>query len=148
MWLRARGVLPAAMSLLLLAGCTPQGPASPASGKPAQSQVAKRISLDEAYKLIQQHKDDAKFVILDVRTPKEYADGHIPQAINLDYYVPDYKARLDKLAKDRIYLIHCAIGGRSLKTLKLMKRLNFQEVYEFKAGFRGWKSAGYLTEKF
>lgn len=107
--------------------------------------MARRIPLEEAYHLVQRRKHDQTFVILDVRTPEEYARGHIPQAVNTDYYAQTFKTELDKLNKNHTYLIHCAVGGRSAKVLQLMMQMRFHEVYEVKAGFRGWQAAGYPT---
>lgn len=135
----------AATVVLLLAGCGSNPPPPPATENSEPSQIARRIPLEEAYQLVQRRKHDQTFVILDVRTPEEYARGHIPQAVNTDYYAQTFKTELGKLDKNHTYLIHCAVGGRSAKALQLMKQMRFQEVYEVKAGFRGWQAAGYPT---
>ena len=142
---RTRAGFAATVTLLLLAGCGTNSSAPPAAEGPEPGQVAKRISLKEAYQLVQRRKDDQTFVILDVRTPEEYGRGHIPRAVNMNYYASVFKTELDKLDKSHTYLIHCAVGGRSAKVLQLMTQMRFQEVYEVKAGFRGWHAAGYPT---
>lgn len=142
---RARAGFAATMALLLLAGCGTNSSPPPTTENLEPSQVARRIPLGEAYQLVQRRKDDRTFVILDVRTPDEYGRGHIPRAVNLDYYAQTFKTELDKLEKNHTYLIHCGVGGRSAKVLLLMKQMRFHEVYEVKAGFRGWHAAGYPT---
>src|SRR4030042_5725003 len=51
-----------------------------------QSQVIENVTPEKAYNLIQDNKENDDFVILDLRTPDEYAGGHIEDATNLDYY--------------------------------------------------------------
>jgi len=61
----------------------------------------------DAYTLIQKNKGNPDFVILDVRTPAEFADEHIENAINLDYYSETFRDDLNKLDKTKTYLIYC-----------------------------------------
>ncbi|AKG90678.1 Rhodanese-related sulfurtransferase [Geoglobus ahangari] len=120
----------------LLAGCSSQ-----------QSQVFKTISPDEAYKLIQENANNPDFVIIDIRTPQEYKAGHIPKAINIDYYSPTFKEELNKLDKSKTYLIYCRTGHRTGNTMPIMKELGFQKVYEIRGGITAWASKGYPVVK-
>jgi len=72
-----------------------------------QIQVARNIRVKDAYTLIQKNKGNPDFVILDVRTPAEFADEHIENAINLDYYSETFRDDLNKLDKTKTYLIYC-----------------------------------------
>lgn len=112
-----------------------------------QTQIIKDIPPKEAFTLIQNNKDNPNFVILDVRTPKEFADEHIENAINLDYYSETFKEDLNKLDKNKIYLIYCRIGNRSGKTLNIMKESKFSEVYNMLGGITGLKEEGLPTTK-
>jgi rhodanese-related sulfurtransferase len=112
-----------------------------------QAQIIEGITPGEAFELIQKNKDNPNFVILDVRTPKEFAEGHIKEAINLDYYSETFKEELNKLDKNKTYLIHCRSGNRSGKTLSIMKGLNFREVYDMLGGMNEWKAEGLPTTK-
>jgi len=111
----------------------------------SQTQVIKNITPDEAFVLIEKNKDSSNLVILDVRTSKEFEDEHIENAINLDYYSETFKDDLSKLDKNKVYVTHCQLGGRSAKTVVIMKDLDFVEAYNITGGIAGWKSKGLPT---
>ncbi|MBT2558406.1 rhodanese-like domain-containing protein [Hymenobacter sp. ISL-91] len=67
-------------------------------------------------------------VLLDVRTPEEYASGHLPGAANLDFRAPDLAARLQKLDPGKTYILYCASGNRSNKTALLLQEKGFKHV--------------------
>lgn len=81
-------------------------------------------------------------IILDVRTAGEVSEGHIPNAINVDYYATDFKMKVDHLDRDRTILLYCAAGSRSSKAMKLMSDMGFKALYNLKGGYSAWKSAG------
>ena len=78
---------------------------------------------------------------------KEYTAGHIQKAKWLDYYQDDFKAKLAKLDRKKPYLVHCASGGRSGKSMQLFRDLGFTRVYHMNDGFRGWEKAKLPAEK-
>ncbi len=126
----------------LLGACAIGGAqTAPASSSASQPRFV-TISPDKAHTLIQQHKDDPNFVILDVRTPQEFQSGHIQGAINIDFYAPDFPQQLDKLDKSKVYVLYCRSGNRSSKTVPLMKKLGFQTVYEIQGGIKAWSARG------
>lgn len=110
-------------------------------------QIIKNITLEEAYILIQENKDNPNFVILDVRTPEEFLGEYIENAVNLDYYSDTFRNDLDKLDKNRTYLIYCKSGRRSENALNIMKEQDFREVYNMLGGIIEWKSKGLPTTK-
>ncbi|MDB6112128.1 MAG: rhodanese-like protein [Pedosphaera sp.] len=118
----------------------PTNPPAAQAPKPSTSQL---IDVTEAEKLIA----SKKVVILDVRTPAEFADGHLAGATNLDFRDPEFQAKLAKLDKSQPYLVHCAIGGRSAKASKVMTKLDFKSVYDLKGGLEAWKKAEKPVEK-
>ena len=127
--------------LVLISGCI-----SPEETAP-KTQIIADVTPEEAYALIQDNKDNQNFVIIDVRTPGEYASGHIEKAINLDYYSETFEDELNKLDKNKTYLIYCKSGGRSETTLAIMEELGFVEVYNILGGFGQWKPGGFPTVK-
>ena len=113
----------------------------------SQIQIIKNIAPKEAYTLILKNKDNQSFVILDVRTPIEFANGHIENAVNVDYYSETFKNALTRLDHNKTYLIYCRTARRSGHTLDLMKELGFREVYNIAGGITDWKEAGLPTTK-
>jgi len=83
--------------------------------------------------------------ILDLRTPKEHAAGHLENCRLIDYFDKNFQKLLADLPKDETYFIYCRSGGRSGKTLKLMQEMGFSRVYEMSDGFLGWQKAGFPT---
>lgn len=102
------------------------------------------IKSKQASGILKKHKD---VVILDIRTEKEYTAGHIQKAKWLDYYQDDFKAKLAILDRKKPYLVHCASGGRSGKSMQLFRDLGFTRVYHMNDGFRGWEKAKLPAEK-
>ncbi len=80
-------------------------------------------------------------VILDVRTPEEYAGGYIGNAITIDYYKSTFKQDIMKLDKDKTYFVYCQAGGRSKSAYEVMKKEGFVKVYELKGGISEWQSS-------
>ncbi|MDJ0923891.1 MAG: rhodanese-like domain-containing protein [Acidimicrobiia bacterium] len=77
-------------------------------------------------------------VILDIRTPDEFAAGRIAGAINVDYYAADFEQRLGELDPNLPYVMYCNSGNRSGNTLPLMDSIGFVEVYELDGGIQAW----------
>lgn len=113
----------------------------------SKTQIIENITPKEAYTLILKNKDNPDFVILDVRTPREFANGHIENALNLDYYSETFKDDLNSLEKNKTYLIYCRSGRRSGKALDMMKELNFSRAYNMLGGITQWKTEGLSTTK-
>jgi rhodanese-related sulfurtransferase len=105
--------------------------------------VIKNLTVDE----FAQMAADKQNVILDVRTAKEFAAGHLPGAINLDVMSPDFAAKAAALDKSKVYLVHCASGARSARACDELAKLDFQKLYNLPAGFRGWAKAGKPVEQ-
>ena len=99
----------------------------------------KSINVSKAYKIIEQNRTNSGFVIIDVRAEKDYNQGHIQNAINIDFKSSDFKARLDSLDKTKTYIVICYAGVRSHNTMLLMEKLNFKKVYSIKGGMMKWR---------
>ena len=105
-----------------------------------QIQIIESITPKEAYILIQENKDNPNFIILDMRTPEEFLGDYIENAVNLYYYSDTFRNDLNKLDKNKTYLIYCRSGRRSRNALNIMKELDFREVYNMLGGISKWKS--------
>lgn len=95
-----------------------------------------------AYEIIQKNKGNPDFVLIDIRTPEEYLSGHIEGAVNINYHDNDFIEQLDRLDKDKTYLIYCRTGRRSSDAINIMKRLKFQEAYRILGDVVRWKAEG------
>ena len=100
------------------------------------------VSPKEASVLIETHKENSDFVILDIRTPGEYQSGHIKNSIMIDFYSKAFAEEVNRLDKGKIYLIYCRSGNRSTRSMGLFKKLKFQKIYHLSSGINGWNSEG------
>ncbi len=95
-----------------------------------------------AYELLSTHAQDPSFIALDVRTPAEYGTGHLPAAVNIDLYAPDFRKQVEALDKDKSYFVYCQNGNRSPKAAELMHSLGFKHVYDIQGGITAWQDNG------
>jgi rhodanese-related sulfurtransferase len=121
---------------MLIGGC---------AGKNIPTQIIESITPQEALTLIQENQDNPDFVIIDVQTPGQFARGHIENAINLDYSSENFRDELDKLDKNKTYLIYCQTGTQSRSALDLMAEIGFTKVYKIGGGLVQWKQEGLAT---
>ncbi|HLP28556.1 MAG TPA: rhodanese-like domain-containing protein [Candidatus Didemnitutus sp.] len=77
-------------------------------------------------------------LILDVRTPEEFAKGHLERARLMNYYEKSFMEQLKTLPRDRTLLIYCKSGRRSAETLTRLKTLGFKSAYNMLGGFDAW----------
>jgi rhodanese-related sulfurtransferase len=96
---------------------------------------------------LQQLMKDEHSVVLDVRTPEEYSEGHIPGAINIDYRNENFEKGLDTLNKELVYEVYCRSGGRSSEAAEIMSRKGFKTIYHFEGGFLEWQKKNYPVVK-
>lgn len=129
----------------VVAGGCLQNDVSTPPGQETPTQIIENITPEEAFTLIQDNQGNPNFVILDVRTPQEFADGYVANATNIDFYSATFEDELDALDKEKTYLIYCKSGGRSSQALGIMDELGFQEVYNLSGGISAWQDAGLPT---
>lgn len=84
------------------------------------------------------YKENGGNVLLDVRTPEEYADGHIEGAVNINIIDPFFRQEIEKLDKSKTYFVYCRSGNRSYTACKEMKRLGLDNVFNLEEGLLGW----------
>ncbi|KAF1074223.1 rhodanese-like domain-containing protein [Halodesulfovibrio sp. MK-HDV] len=85
-------------------------------------------------------------VILDVRTPKEYAAGHIRGALLYDYYDEGFERKLSLLPKNVTYVVYCAVGFRSLRAARFLQKMS-NDVIHMDGGIKEWKRLEYPVVK-
>jgi rhodanese-related sulfurtransferase len=95
------------------------------------------ITPQAALKLIEETGSD--IIILDIRPKEEFKVEHIPGAINLDYDGHKFQEKVEKLDKEKKYLIYCKSGVRGGYFLDKMRDSGFNGAYNILGGFLGWK---------
>jgi len=85
---------------------------------------------------------DKTVQLVDVRTPEEYAAGHIEGARLIDFYDTDFATRIGKLDKSKPVMVYCAAGGRSASAAEQLNKMGFKKVYDLTGGMRAWRAAG------
>jgi rhodanese-related sulfurtransferase/peroxiredoxin len=114
---------------------------TPAAGAPASPTSVALVSPDEFQKLIAKGEG----ILIDVRTPGEYALGHLANSVNINLRAKDFAEQMQKLDKSKTYLVYCASGGRSTQACDKMSKSEFPHLYNLKGGIDAWKTAGKPT---
>ncbi len=84
------------------------------------------------------HDDNA--VILDVRTPEEWAEGIIPDAVMIDIYTgQEFLRTIESLDKSKNYYVYCKAGGRSQQACQIMNQIGFKNTFNLLGGFMQWQ---------
>lgn len=78
--------------------------------------------------------------LVDVRTPEEFNDGHIENAVNINFMSDDFDANVAGLDKAKPVMVYCKSGGRSAKAAARLKELGFKTITDLEGGISNWKS--------
>jgi len=113
-------------SVLFLAGCS-----SSASG-------VTNMNVSE----FSQKITETGVVTLDVRTPGEFAEGHIEGAQLIDFQSGNFENEISSLDKNATYAVYCRSGNRSGQAVKVMHDAGFHNVYNLNGGVIDWANAG------
>lgn len=79
--------------------------------------------------------------VVDVRTPREFAEGYISDAKNIDWNNDNFEKKVANLDKDKPTFVYCQSGKRSRSAANKMREMGFTNVYELSGGINGWQSA-------
>ena len=79
--------------------------------------------------------------ILDVRTPKEFSDQHLENAVNINWNGDDFDKKVAELDKSKPVFVYCLSGGRSSKASGKLAELGFKEIYEMEGGIVKWNAS-------
>lgn len=109
--------------------------------------IIEDVTPQEAFDLIQINQDNPDFIIVDIRTPEEFDDGHIQDAVLIDFRADSFETEMDKLDKDRAYLIYCRTGNRTSQSFEILTKLRFTKVYHLADGITGWLADGFTVLK-
>lgn len=117
--------IPILMALLLLSGCAAQA---------QKEQSYRQINMDEAIAMMEAESD---YIILDVRTPEEFSEKHIPGAINVANETIGSKEIPELPDKDQLILVYCRSGNRSKQASEKLVALGYTNIVEF-GGINDW----------
>lgn len=118
----------AVITSLLLAGCS------------TTTTGATNMNVSEFSKKI----TESGVVILDVRTPGEFAEGYIEGAQNIDFQSGNFENEIAALDKNVTYAVYCRSGNRSGQAAKIMHDAGFHDVYNLDGGVIDWANEGML----
>ena len=135
-------ILPVLLVAVVLS-LTPRVVADDAKQPAGATAAAPRdVTPDEAALMLK-----GRALVIDVRTPDEFAEGHIPGARNVDFLGDDFEKQIAALPADRPLIVHCAAGNRSSKAVvKIAAVQKSAQIFHLKSGFNGWKAAGKPVE--
>ena len=114
-------------ALILLAGCSSTGSAT---------------TVDLNVSEFSQKINEPDVIILDVRTPEEFASGHIEGALNIDFNGGDFANEITRLNPSDNYAIYCRSGSRSGQAASIMHKAGFHDVSNLNGGVIDWTNAG------
>lgn len=114
-----------------------QGPAAPADPVEAPASPV-RVGVAEFANVIA----SPGVTIVDVRTPQEFAEGHIEGAVNIPVELPDFMDRVSELDPSGTYAVYCRSGNRSQPAVAGMASVGINGIYELESGTTGWTSEG------
>lgn len=120
-------------------------PPAPAASAPAAPRKA--ATVDQATLLARVAQQDPGLIVLDVRTPEEYAAGHVPGARNIAHEL--LPSRLAELAdaRDRDIVVYCRSGRRSAIAFETLRAAGFQRVAQLEGDYLAWEAAQRPIEK-
>ena len=94
------------------------------------------LNVDEFEAAIAEHPE---IQLIDVRTPEEFAEGHIENAININFHDTDFIVQFLKLEKNEPIYLYCRSGNRSAKAAKKLEKAGFKKIYDLDGGYLHWQ---------
>lgn len=133
----SRGIAAAALAVAAITGLSACSSSAPASSttSPSTGQHLAAIDFSTAMKA-------PGTIVLDVRTPAEYASGHLPAAQNIDIEGSDFVTGIASLDKNAACAVYCRSGNRSGAALEQMTAAGFTHVYDLAGGIGAWQNMG------
>ena len=92
-------------------------------------------------------KSDSNYIIVDVRTPKEYRNGHMKNAVNVSYFGTTFTDSIKKIDRSKTIYMYCQTQHRSPLASKEMKKLGFVKIIDLSGGFMKWENNQMPIEK-
>ena len=124
---------------LVLGGCS-DGAVESTDSTPAATAIAEPgvVSAETAAELAGR----ADVVVIDVRTPEEFDEGHLEGATRIGIADADFRDQLDGLDREANYLVYCRSDNRSGQAVEVMREMGFENVWDMDGGIGAWSDAG------
>jgi phage shock protein E len=114
-------------AIILLAGCSSTGSATTVNLN--VSEFSQKIT-------------EPGVIIVDVRTPEEFASGHIDGALNIDFNSGNFANEITRLNPSETYAVYCRSGSRSGQAASIMHKAGFHDVSNLNGGVIDWTNDG------
>ncbi len=114
-------------AIILLAGCSSTGSATTVNLN--VSEFSLKIT-------------EPGVIVLDVRTPEEFASGHIEGALNIDFNSGNFANEITRLNPSETYAVYCRSGSRSGQAASIMHKAGFHDVSNLNGGIIDWTNDG------
>jgi rhodanese-related sulfurtransferase len=114
-------------AIILLAGCSSTGSATTVNLN--VSEFSQKIT-------------EPGVIVLDVRTPEEFASGHIEGALNIDFNSGNFANEITRLNPSETYAVYCRSGSRSGQATSIMHKAGFHDVSNLNGGVIDWTNDG------
>jgi rhodanese-related sulfurtransferase len=85
-------------------------------------------------------KGDFNGQLIDVRTPEEFAAGHLEGAVNINFFDDNFEDQIKQLDRSKTVFVYCKSGGRSGKASNMMQALEFEKIYDMAGGYTAWSA--------
>lgn len=115
------------------------------SCKEKESQSTRVIEIISVYDMEEAIKADS-VQLIDVRSAKEYAAGHLSSSKNIVYQGEDWDNQVAALDKDQPVYVYCAKGGRSAKCAAILQEAGFTKIFDLDGGITKWINEGKTLE--
>ena len=99
----------------------------------------KLVPVEDVLKIVQMEEAQ----LIDVRTPEEYGEGHIANALNIDFFSDNFLENMENLDKEKPVVLYCKSGNRSNKSAQKLKESGFSKIYDVDGGITEWKNKGF-----
>jgi phage shock protein E len=83
-----------------------------------------------------------RLVVLDIRTPEEFAEGYLEDAVMIDFQAPTFTELVSRIDRDAPIFLYCRSGNRSAQAVAAMVELGFTDITELDGGVIAWAEAG------
>ena len=124
---------------LLLGACSASTATDTVAASTQDADGIRVVSVEAAAAMV---AEEPAPTIIDVRTPEEFAQGHLVGAVLVDYNAPGFREAIAELPRDESYLIYCRSGNRSAGARQVMVELGFEDVADIDGGVTAWVAQG------